>query len=180
MPPISRLAKNTPRLTAMTALAASVVLVAPGTASAEMSQVRTESQEIIVTEEGVYEVGEDVESLEAFLEENPEYAPAVEDPDGLSTLGTDTLPVTHGTMTTRTTNCDSATVTYSKVSGSRLTVSFSIAQLGSITRNGPVTTIQAGQSRSYTANLSPIGNVQGRMHVDEQNKTFVNKYVSCR
>ena len=180
MPPIVRHAKNTSRLTAMTALAAAVVLLVPGTASAEMGQVRTVSQEIIVTDEAVYEVGEDVESFEAFLEENPEYAPAAEDPDGIGTLGTDSLPVTHGTMTTTTTGCNSATVTYKKVSGTRLTISFSVAQLGSLTRNGPTTTIQAGQSRSYTSSLSPIGNVQGRMHVDEQNKTFVNKYISCR
>lgn len=180
MPPIARRTKNTSRLTAATALAASVVLLVPGTASAEMGQVRTESQEIIVTDEGVYEVGEDVESLEVFLEENPEYAPAVEDPDGISALATSSLPITHGTLTTRTTNCSSATVTYSKASGTRLTINFSIAQLGSLTRNGPTLNINAGQSRSFTSNLTPIGNVQGRMYVDEQDKTFVNGYISCR
>ncbi|WP_026118994.1 hypothetical protein [Nocardiopsis ganjiahuensis] len=180
MPPIVRHAKNTSRLTAMTALAATVVFLVPGTAFAEMGRVRTVSQEIIVTDEAVYEVGEDVESFEAFLEENPEYAPAEEDPDGFGALGSDSLPVTHGTMTTTTTGCNSATVTYRKVSGTRLTINFSIAQVGSLTRKGPTTSIQAGQSRSYSAGLSPIGNVQGRMQVKEQNKTFVNRYISCR
>lgn len=145
-----------------------------------MGQVRTETRELIITEETVYEVGEDVESLEVFLEENPEYAPAMEDPDGFSTRATDALPVTHGTMTTRTTGCNSATVTYRKVSGTPVTIRFSIAQLGSLTRNGSNMNISSGQTRSYTANLSPIGNVQGRMYVSEQDKTFVNKYISCR
>ncbi len=172
--------KNRSRLTALTTLAATVVLLVPGTAFAEMGQVRTESQEVIITGEAVYEVGEDVESFEAFLAENPEYAPAAEDPDAVSTLGSHSLPVTHGTMTTTTTNCSSATVSYRKVSGSRITITFSIAQLGSFTRNGPTSTIQTGQSRSFTANLSPVGNVQGRMKVDEQNKTFVSNYISCR
>ncbi|MBQ1081160.1 hypothetical protein [Nocardiopsis sp. B62] len=172
--------KHTSRLTALSALVTATVLLVPGTASAEMGQVHTESQEVIITDEGVFEVGEDVESLDAFLEENPEYAPAIEDPDRVGARATESLPITHGTLTTRTTGCNSATVTYKKTTGTRLTIRFSVAQLGSLTRNGPTLNINAGQTRSFTANLSPIGNVQGRMKVDEQNKTFVNKYISCR
>ncbi|MEU3020808.1 MULTISPECIES: hypothetical protein [unclassified Nocardiopsis] len=168
------------RLTALTALVTATVLLVPGTASAEMGEVRTESQEIIVTDEGVYEVGEDVESLEAFLEENPEYAPADEDSDPIGARATTGLPITHGTLTTSTTGCKSATVTYRKTTGTPVTIRFSVAQLGSLTRNGPTHTIRAGQTRSFTSNLSPIGNVQGRMRVDEQNKTFVNGFISCR
>ncbi|WP_017582421.1 hypothetical protein [Nocardiopsis valliformis] len=180
MTPISRRAKFTSRITATTALAACLALLLPGTAFAEMGQVRTESREVIITEEGVYEVGEDVESLEVFLEENPEYAPAVEDPDGISTLANTSLPLTHGTLTTSTTNCNSATVRYSKTSGSRLTIRFSIAQVGRLTQTGGIMSIVAGQSRSYSVSLRPIGNVQGRMYVTQQGTTFTNNYISCR
>ena len=145
-----------------------------------MGRVRTETQEIIITGEGVYEVGEDVESLEVFLEENPEYVPAVEDPDGVSTLATSSLPLTHGTLTTRTTDCSTATVCYRKTSGSRLTVKFSIAQVGRLTQTGGNINIAAGQTRSYSAGLNPVGNVQGRMYVSQQDTTFVNGYISCR
>ncbi|MGW5875413.1 hypothetical protein ACWFMI_02505 [Nocardiopsis terrae] len=173
-------AKRTSRLTALAAMTASVVFLVPGTAFAEMGQVRTESQEIIVTEEGVYEVGEDVESLDAFLTENPEYEPAVADPEGVSTLDTNSLPLTHGVLTTRTTRCESATVSYSKRSGSELTIRFSLAQLGSGTKNGPGIGIVAGQTRSYTFSTRNFGNVQGRMYVHQQDKTFRNGYISCR
>lgn len=180
MTPVSPRATPASRITATTALAACLALFLPGTAFAEMGQVRTESREVIITEEGVYEVGEDVESLEVFLRENPEYVPAVEHPDGIGTLATTSLPLTHGTLTTRTTNCDSATVRYHKTSGSRLSIRFSVAQVGRLTQTGGTTSIVAGQSRSYSVSLRPVGNVQGRMYVIQQGTTFTNNYISCR
>ncbi|GAB3702155.1 hypothetical protein [Nocardiopsis oceani] len=174
-----RRAPSTSSLSAAIALAASVVLLVPGTAAAETSRVHSTSQEVIITDDGFYEVGEDVESLDAFLEENPEYVPSVEDPDGLGTLDSDSVSLTHGTLTTRTTGCSSATVTYSKTSGANLDISFTVAQLGSLNRNSPGMSIVAGQSRSFTANLTPIGSVQGRLHVEQQDETFVTSYISC-
>ncbi|HJE59584.1 MAG TPA: hypothetical protein K8V84_13920 [Nocardiopsis listeri] len=168
------------RLTAFAAVTTASVLLAPSAAVAEDDRAQSSSVEVIITDDGFYEVGEDVESLEAFLDENPEYADAVENPDGVGTLATDSAALTHGTLSIRTTDCTTARVSYSKASGGRITVELRVGQIGRLERKGGPRVISTDRSASFTTGIASIGNVQGRMHVSEQDTTFRTGYVSCR
>ncbi|MEU3306907.1 hypothetical protein ACWGSK_08155 [Nocardiopsis sp. NPDC055551] len=168
------------RLTALAAVTTASVLLAPSAAVAEDDRAQRSSVEVIITDDGFYEVGDDVESLETFLAENPEYADTVENPDEVGTLAADSAALTHGTLTIRTTDCTTARVSYSKASGSRITVELRVGQIGRLERKGGPQVISAGRSASFTTGIASIGNVQGRMHVSEQDTTFRTGHVSCR
>ncbi|MBR8742654.1 hypothetical protein DSY14_13100 [Nocardiopsis sp. MG754419] len=167
----------------MTSLAAATtasVLLVPSTAVAADDRAQSSSVEFIVTDEGSYEVGADVESLGDFLDENPEYVAAVARPEEVGTLASDTAALTHGTLRIRTTDCATATVTYTKVSGGPITVEPRIGQIGRLERKGDPRVVSSGGSASFTTGISSIGNVQGRMHVSEQGTTFRTDFVGCR
>lgn len=167
------------RLTALAAATTVSILLVPSAAVAEDDRAQGSSVEVIITDEGFYEVGEDVESLEAFLDENPEYTDAVENSDEVGTLAAGSAALTHGTLRVRTTDCTTARVSYSKVSGSRITVELRVGQIGRLERKGGPRVISTGQSASFSTGIASIGNVQGRMHVSEQSTTFRTDYVSC-
>lgn len=167
------------RLTALAAAATATVLLVPSAAIAEDDRAQSSSMEVIITDDGFYEVGEDVESLEAFLDENPEYADTVADPGGVGTLAAESAALTHGTLTIRTTDCTTAKVSYSKASGSRITVELRVGQIGRLERRGGPRSVSSEHSASFSTGIASIGNVQGRMHVSEQDTTFRTGYVSC-
>ena len=174
------------RLTALAAATTASVLLAPSTAIAEDDRAHSSSVEVIITDDGFYEVGEDVESLKTFLNENPRYADAVDDPGEVGEVGevgalaAESAALTHGTLTIRTTDCTTAKVSYSKASGSRITVELRVGQIGRLERRGGPRVVSTGRSASFTTGIASFGDVQGRMHVSEQDTTFRTGYVSCR
>jgi hypothetical protein len=171
-------------LTRRVAVTAAAALLLPALAVSAVSaetapETSVQEVEILVTNDHeIVELGPegDFEDVDAYLEETAEEPGG----GGVSTLGTGLGYLSSGTLKIVTSGCTRATVSYSKTSGSTISVRFRVHGDGGWTST-PSSWRNISSGSSSSASFSPVrgGRLRGEMQVSGQGQ-FVTKYALCR
>jgi hypothetical protein len=151
----------------------------PETAPETAPETSVQEVEILVTNDHeIVELGAegDFEDVDAYLEETAEEPGG----GGVSTLGTGLGYLSSGTLKIVTSGCSRATVSYSKTSGTTISVRFRVHGDGGWTST-PSSWRNISSGSSSSASFSPVrgARLRGEMQVSGQGQ-FVTKYALCR